>query len=464
MIEQAIVTNLLFNEDYTHKVIPYLKDEYFEDPASKALYKTIHEYYAEYRESPSVEALKVALDNRKDLTEQVFKEVVSSLKDMKHDSATNTEWLLNETEKFCQDRDLHNSIRKAIMILDGQEKTLDKGSIPKILSDSLSICFDTTIGHNYLDDAEERYEYYHREEIRLPFDIELFNKITQGGLPPKSLTCFLGGTGAGKSLVMAHFAATNFMHGKNVLYVTLELSEKEIGRRIDANLLDVKVSDIKSMSKEEYDRKISRVKNKSMGSLTIKEFPTGTMNANHLRHVLNEIKSKQGIAIDVVYLDYINLCSSFRIKNSNANSYTIVKSIAEEIRGLAMEYDIPIVTATQMTRSGIGNSDVEMSDTSESIGLVYSVDAFFALITGEELEQMGQLLIKQLKNRWGDLNYYRKFTVGIDRSKMRLYNLESSAQENFVDSKPVFDKSKFGERVNSDTKPSKKMFDIEDLS
>jgi replicative DNA helicase len=382
MIESTIISNLLFNEDYTRKVIPYLKEDYFEEINSKVIFSTFSKFFSEYNKLPSKEAMLVSLDNRRDLNEETFKNLSAEIKELKFDKTTDQQWLLDQTEKFCQDRDLYKAIRQSISILDGKEKELDKGSIPKLLSESLSISFDNRIGHNYISDADERFDYYHREETRIPFDIEMLNTITQGGLPIKSLTCFLGGTGSGKSLVMCHCAAANYMHGKNVLYITLELSEEEIGRRIDANLLDIPVSNIKDMSKDEFDRKISRVKSKTLGSLTIKEYPTGSMNANHLRHVLNEIKTKQGIDIDIIYLDYINLCSSFRIRNTNANSYTIVKSIAEEMRGLAMEFSLPIVTATQTGRDGINNSDVDIKDTSECI----CVNEHITLRNGDKIE------------------------------------------------------------------------------
>lgn len=367
MIEQTILANLIHNPDYCRKVIPYLKEEYFDELHTKKIFDSFIQYVNEYREAPSLEALNVSLDNRKDLNEETFKEISKAIYEYKIDDKTNQEWLLKETERFCQDKDLHNSIRKSILILDGKEKQLDKGSIPKILEDSLSISFDTKIGHDFTEDYESRYEYYNRKESRIPFDLDILNKITQGGLPPKCLVCFLGTTGSGKSLVMCHMAAANFMQGKNVLYVTLELAEEEVSRRIDANLMDVPVTGIADMGLETYTRRIERIKSKTTGKLIVKEYPTGSMSANHLRHAINELKIKKNFAPDIIYLDYINLCSSYRVKNNAANSYTIVKSIAEEMRGLAMEYGFPIVTATQATRSGYNGSDLDITDTSECI-------------------------------------------------------------------------------------------------
>lgn len=367
MIEQTIISNLLHNEDYTRHVLPYLRSEYFDDPTSRTIFDVFDKYFDKYNSIPSKDALLVALDNRRDLNDESFKETAKFIEGLKSDNKE-IQWLVDETERFCQDRDLHHAIRKSIMILDGKEKELDKGAIPKLLETSLSINFDTRVGHDYDQDSDERYEYYTRKESRLPFDLDIFNKITQGGLPEKCLIAFAGGTGTGKSLVMCHMAAAHYMFGKNVLYVTLELAEKEVARRIDANILDINLSNINdTMDKEEFDRKIARVKSKTTGKLVIKEFPTGSMNANHLRHVLSELKSKKDTKIDIVYLDYINLCSSTRVKNTAANSYTIVKSIAEEIRGLAMEFAIPIVTATQLNRSGMNSSDIDISDTSECI-------------------------------------------------------------------------------------------------
>lgn len=480
MLEQTILSNLLYNEEYTRKVFPYLKEEYFDDHSVKKIFSTYAEYMNEYKSPPSIEALKISIDSRKDLNEESFKEIIKTVDSIQHDNSTNVEWLIDQTEKFCQDKDLYNSIRKAILILDGKDKNLDKGSIPQLLSDSLGISFDTHIGHDFLEDFEDRYEFYHRKEERIPFGIELLNKITKGGLPNKSLTCFLAVTGVGKTLVMCDMAATHLMYGKNVLYITLEMAEERIAERIDANILDVTLDELKAMDKAEFERKIGRVKNKTTGKLIIKEYPTGSAHAGHIRYLINDLKMKHNFTPDIVYVDYLNLCSSARLKGAAAaNSYTVVKSIAEELRGLAMEFDIPIVSATQANRSAFESSDIDMTNTSESIGLAATVDAMFALISSEELESMKQIMIKQLKNRWGDLSYYRRFLVGIDRAKMKLIDLEPEAQDRVqnesgssfkskhdTSEKTVFDSTKFGEEWDSESKfgrKNKKKFEMEDI-
>jgi replicative DNA helicase len=437
MLEQTIISNLLYNEEYCRKVIPYIREDYFEDVPTRKIFTTFTDYVEKYKEPPSAEALKISLDNRKDLNEELFKEVIRTVNELKIDKDTNQEWLLNETEKFCQDRDLINSIRKAIQIIDGKDKELDKGSIPKLLTDSLGINFDSHVGHDYLDDFDERYEFYHRKEERLPFDIDILNKITKGGLPKKSLTCYIASTGVGKSLVMCHMGAAAFAHGKNVLYITAEMAEERIAERIDANLLDVTLDELKALPKNTFQKKIERIKDRSPGRLVIKEYPTGVAHAGHFRHLLNELRLKKNFVPDIIFIDYLNICSSSRIKGAaSANTYVLVKSIAEEIRGLAMEFNVPIVTATQANREGYGSGDMDLTNTSESIGLPQTVDAMFALISTEELESMGQIMIKQLKNRWNDLSYYRRFVVGIDRSKMRLYEVEEHAQGNVYNEVP----------------------------
>ena len=431
MLEQTILSNLLYNEDYCRKVIPYIREDYFEDIPSQKIFSSFFEYVDQYKEPPSIEALKITLDSRKDLNEDLYKEVMKTVSDLKTDKDTNQEWLLNQTEKFCQDRDLYNAIRRSITILDGKDKQLDKGSIPKLLSDSLGISFDTHIGHDYLDDFDDRYEFYHRKEERLPFDLELLNKITKGGLPKKSLTCILAGTGAGKSLMMCHMSAASLMFGKNVLYITAEMAEERIAERIDANILNVTLDELIEIPRDVFKKKISRIKDKTPGKLVVKEYPTGAAHAGHFRHLLNELRLKKNFTPDIIFIDYLNICASSRVKGAAAgNTYVLIKSIAEEVRGLAMEFNVPIVTATQANRSSYGESDMDLTNTSESIGLPATVDAMFALISTEELESMGQIMVKQLKNRWNDLSYYRRFVVGIDRSKMRLYDVEEHAQGN----------------------------------
>jgi len=457
MLEQTILANLIHNEEFCRKVIPYLRESYFDEMTTKKIFTSFVDYVDQYKEPPSVEALKIMLDNRKDLNEDTFKEVIKTIDELKLDKDTNQEWLLTETEKFCQDRDLINSVRKAIMIIDGKDKELDKGSIPKLLSDSLGISFDTHIGHDYLDDFEDRYEFYHRKEERLPFDIDMLNKITKGGLPKKSLTVLLASTGVGKSLVMCHMAAAAFMYGKNALYITAEMAEERIAERIDANLLNVTLDELSLLPRDTFQKRVDRIKEKTPGRMVIKEYPTGTAHAGHFRHLLNELRLKKNFVPDIIFIDYLNICASSRVKGAaSVNTYVLVKSIAEEIRGLAMEFNVPIVSATQANREGYGNGDMDLTNTSESIGLPQTVDAMFALISTEELEGMGQIMIKQLKNRWNDLSYYRRFVVGIDRSKMRLYDVEEHVQSSVHNEPPAQTKSDNKPDFNKFNKPTKK--------
>lgn len=473
MIESTILSHLIYNEEYSRKVLPYIKEEYFDDLNTKKIFSSYSEYVEKYKEPPTVEALKVSIDNRKDIDESSFKLINEFITNLKIDSKTNNEWLLDETEKFCQDKDLYNAIRRSIMILDGKDKELDKGAIPNLLSDSLSVCFDSHIGHDFLDGVQERYEYYHRKEQRLEFDLDILNKITKGGLPKKSMAVLLSTTGAGKSLFMCHMAATSLLFGRNVLYITLELAEEEVARRIDANILDITLDEVKEMPLDVFMKRIDRIKSKTSSKLIIKEYPTGSAHSGNFRHLLNELRLKNNFVPDIVFVDYLNICASARVRGAAAgNSYTLVKSIAEEIRGLAMEFNVPIVTASQLNRSGYENSDVDLTNTSESMGITHTADFIAALITTEELESMGQLMIKQLKNRWGDLSYYRRFVIGINRSKMKLYNLEEKAQANVSagesnrskdEDASVFDKSKFSEEWNGRNKKKKK-FEADDIS
>lgn len=462
MIEKTVLSNLIFNDDYYRRVYPYIKSEYFDDNNLKKVFETYSEYVDEYKEPPSVEALKISLDKRKDMNEDSYQNVMSTVDDLRQDQDTNFDWLVNETEKFCQDKDLFNSIRRAILIMDGEDKQNDKGSIPELLSQSLSISFDTSIGHDFIEDAEGRYDFYHRKEERLPFDIELLNKVTKGGLPRKSMSVLLATTGGGKSLVKCHMAANYLMQGKNVVYITMEMAEERISERIDANLMDVTLDELKLLPRDVYEKRINRIKSKATGKLIVKEYPTGSAHAGHFRHLLNELKMKRGFQPDVIFIDYLNICASSRVKGAAAaNSYTLVKSIAEEIRGLAMEFNCAAVTSSQFNRDGYGNSDVDLTNTSESMGITHTADCILGLVTTEELDNLGQLMIKQLKNRWGDLSYYRRFVVGIDRAKMQIYDLEDSAQNGIgqgqsvantqpkpsvsIDDGPAFDKTAFGQ-------------------
>lgn len=457
MLEKTILSNLVFNGDYFQKVFPYLKADYFEDSNIRKVFETYSKYVEQYKEPPSVEALKISIDKRKDLNEDSYKTIMAEVDTLKLDGLTNSDWLVSETEKFCQDRDLFNSIRKAILIMDGQDKDNDKGSIPELLSKSLAISFDTHIGHDFIDDADSRYDFYHRKEERMPFDIEMLNKITKGGLPRKSMTVLLATTGGGKSLVKCHMAANYLLQGKNVVYITMEMAEERIAERIDANMMNVTLDELKIMPRDVYKKRIERIKGKSTGRLVIKEYPTGSAHAGHFRHLLHELKMKRGFTPDVIFVDYLNICASSRVKGSAAaNSYTLVKSIAEEIRGLSMEFNCAIVTSSQFNRDGYGNSDVDLTNTSESMGITHTADCILGLISSEDLDALGQIMIKQLKNRWGDLGYYRRFTVGIDRAKMQIFDLEESAQRNVMNDKivantvtddsdnPIFDNTAFG--------------------
>lgn len=442
MFEETILTNLIYNEEYFRKVFPYLKEDYFEDNTLRKIFSTYSEYVENYKDIPSTEALKISLEKRKDFSDDEYKLALNTV-DLFKLKENNIEFLFNETEKFCQDRDLFNAIRRSITILDGKDKELDKGAIPKMISDSLGISFNTSIGHDFLEDFETRYNFYHQVEERIETDIDLLNKIIKGGFPNKSLSVFLATTGGGKSLLKCHLASTCLMYGKNVLYITMEMAEERIAQRIDANLLDITLDELEQMPKDVYERKIHRIKSKTSGQLIIKEYPTGSAHAGHFRHLINELRLKKNFVPDIIFIDYLNICASSRIRGNNANSYSIVKSIAEEIRGLAMEFNVPIISSSQFNRAAYGSSDVDLENTSESIGLAYTCDLILALITSEELDEMGQIMIKQLKNRWGDLSYYRKFVIGVDRAKMKVFNLEDGAQKKIInpDSGPVMDKS-----------------------
>lgn len=450
MIEQTILAGMIHNEDYVRSVLPFLKDDYFEDQNDKFLYGAIKSYIDQYNGLPTKTALRIAIDESNNLNEVRYKEVTAALDALTYDEKTDQTWLINTTEKFCQDKAIYNAVRQSILVLDGKVKDLDKGAIPQLLSDALGVSFDTNVGHDFLENADERYEFYHRKEEKLEFDLEYFNRITKGGLSKKSLSVALAGTGVGKTLFMTHCASAALMSGKNVLYITMEMAEERIAERIDANLLDVTLDDLRLMPKDAYQKKIDRVKGRTSGKLIVKEYPTGSAGANHFRHLLNELKLKKNFVPDVIFIDYLNICMSSRLKHgANMNSYTLIKAIAEELRGLAMEFNVPVMSATQTTRSGYGNSDVEITDTSESFGLPATADFMFALISTEELEKLGQLLVKQLKNRWGSIDNPKRFIIGIDRAKMKLFDAEESAQDGLTggakqieqEDRPLFDGS-----------------------
>lgn len=435
-LEQAILKSLIFNEEYLRKVLPFIKEEYFSDRTERTLFNEITSFTQTYNSTPSVEAISIAVKEKTNLSDDEVQGCETYLEEIEKHSKEQTEiqWLIDKTEKFCQEKAIYNGVLRAISILDGKDKNQEKGAIPSILSDALAVSFDTTVGHDYLENSDARYEFYHRKEERIPFDLDYFNKITKGGLPKKTLNIALAGTGVGKSLFMCHVAAGAMSQGFNALYITMEMAEEKIAERIDANLLNVTLDDLVDLPKDMYDKKVARVREKTTGKLIIKEYPTASVSVTHFRTLLNELNLKKSFVPDIIFIDYLNICCSSRIKaGANINSYTYVKSIAEELRGLAVEYNVPIVSATQTTRSGYGSSDPGLEDTSESFGLPATADFMFALISSEELEELGQIMVKQLKNRYNDPGYYKRFTVGVDRSKMKLYDIEQSAQAGLAD-------------------------------
>ena len=458
-LEQKILKHLLLDEEYTRKTLPFIKGEYFQESSEKLLFDEIQTYVNKYNTMPTKEALVIEIDKRVNLTDDQHKKTISLVKQITIDpEVSDTKWLIDATEDFCQEKAIYNGIMQSIQILDDKNKNnaekLDKGSIPKILADALSVSFDNHIGHDFIDDAETRYDFYHKVERRIPFDLDYLNRITKGGLAEKSLNIVLAGTGVGKSLFMCHCAAANLTMGKNVLYITMEMAEERIAERIDANLMNVELDRLIGMPKDVYLKKVETLREKTKGKLIIKEYPTASANVNHFAHLLNELKLKRQFIPDIIYIDYLNICSSSRMKmGSSINSYTYIKAIAEELRGLAVEHKVPVVSATQTTRSGFTNSDVGLEDTSESFGLPATADLMFALISTDELADLNQIMVKQLKNRYSDPTTNKRFVIGVDRAKMKLYDAEESAQTNISDSgqieddKPVFDKSGFGKRM-----------------
>ena len=433
-LELTILRNLVFNEDYARKVIPFIQPEYYEQRVEKIVFEEIVEFIVKYGSSITIEALNIEIDNRRDLTESENKEIVELLSKLT-DSPVDNQWILDTTEKWCRDRAIYLALMESIHIADGKDDKKGRDAIPSILSDALAVSFDNNIGHDYLQNYEERYEFYHRKEDKIEFDLEYFNKITKGGLPNKTLNIALAGTGVGKSLFMCHVASSALLQNRNVLYITLEMAEERIAERIDANLLNVPIQQLIDLPRSAFENKVNGIAKKTRGSLVIKEYPTASAHSGHFKALLNELALKKSFRPDIIFIDYLNICSSSRFKSgSNINSYTLVKSIAEELRGLAVEFNVPIMSATQTTRSGFGSSDVELTDTSESFGLPATADLMFALISTEELEQLGQIMVKQLKNRYNDPTIFKRFVVGIDRAKMRLYDVEQSAQNDILDS------------------------------
>ena len=436
-LEQTILKNLIYNDEYLRKVLPFLKGEYFADRTERLIFNEILAFTNTYNSTPSVEAIELAVKEKRNLSNDEVEQSDSYLREIVSikGEESKLQWLVDKTESFVQEKAIYNAVLGSISILDGKDKTQEKGAIPKILSDALAVSFDNSVGHDYLENSDERYEFYHRKEERIPFDLEYFNKITKGGLPTKTLNIALAGTGVGKSLFMCHVAAGCMSQGKNVLYITMEMAEEKIAERIDANLLDTTVDSLVELPKEMFDRKIARLREKTTGKLIIKEYPTASASSIHFRTLLNELNLKKSFVPDIIFIDYLNICCSARIKASaNVNSYTYVKAIAEELRGLAVEFGVPIVSATQTTRSGFGSSDPGLEDTSESFGLPATADLMFALISSEELDSVGQIMVKQLKNRYNDPTYFKRFTLGIDRAKMKLFDIAQSEQEGITDS------------------------------
>ena len=462
-VEVLILKNLIFDETYCKRVLPFVKEEYFTDEVEKTLFLKISSFILKYDSLPTKEALLISVSNDDKLTEYVetaLKEIITAFEP----SVVEPNWLIEQTEEWCKDKAIYNALLNSIKIADDKKSRFSRGNIPKLLTDALAVSFDPNIGHNYLDDTEERYKYYHKVEEKFSFDLDCMNKITKNGVPRKTLNVILAGTAVGKSLALCHFAASYFLSGKNVLYITLEMAEERIAERIDANVLNISLSDLQNVPKDLYDKKISAIKHKTIGRLVVKEYPTATATTTHFRALLNELYLKKNFVPDVIFVDYLNIAASARLNNANhVNSYTYVKSVAEELRGLAVEYNVPLWTATQTNRQGYTSTDLGLENTSESFGLPATADFMIALSTSEELEQMGQILVKQLKNRYNDINSLKRFVLGIDRSKMRLFDLDQSAQDELIntgvkskkvddDDTPLFERSKFGNGMRAEKK------------
>ena len=438
-VEITILKNLLYNEEYSRKVIPFIKTEYFQETQQKIVFEEIVKFIATYNTQITVEALLIEISNRRDLNEDMLKQLQMLVTNLENTPA-DEQWLIDTTEKWCRDKAIYIALMESIHIADGNDEKKSRDAIPSILSEALSVSFDNNIGHDYFANADERFDFYHQKQDKIPFDLEYFNKITKGGLPNKTLNVALAGTGVGKSLFMCHMASACLLKGRNVLYVTLEMAEEKIAERIDANLLNVPIQDITDLPKQMFDSKVNNLAKKTQGTLIIKEYPTASSHVGHFKALLNELALKKSFRPDIIFIDYLNICASSRYRgNSTVNSYSYIKAIAEELRGLAVEANVPIVSATQTTRSGYSSSDVELTDTSESFGLPATADLMFALISTEELEGLGQILVKQLKNRYNDISINKRFIVGIDRAKMRLYDCEQSAQNDVGDSGQEYD-------------------------
>ena len=447
-IERTTLSNLVYNEPYARKVLPFIKPEYFSNRHERVVFEEINKFMEKYGNQPTKEALSIELDNRKDLNDDEFKSILTIVETLS-DAQVDMQWLVDTTEKFCKDKAVYNAILNGIQIIEGKDKEHTSEAIPSILSEALAVAFDQNVGHDYVEDGENRYEFYHKKEEKLEFDLEYFNKITKGGIPQKTLNIALAGTGVGKSLFMCHMAASTLMQGKNVLYITLEMAEERIAERIDANLMNITMDDLHDLPKKMFTDRLSKIQTKTNGKLIIKEYPTASAHTGHFRSLLKELALKKSFRPDVIFIDYLNICSSSRFKgNANVGSYFYIKAIAEELRGLAVENNVPIMSATQTTRGGYANSDVGLEDTSESFGLPATADLMFALISTEELESLNQIMVKQLKNRYNDPGTNKRFVVGIDRARMKLYDCEQEAQDDIIDSGQeegaTFDKTTFG--------------------
>ena len=450
-IERTALSQLVSNEEFARKVLPHMRGDYFSDRTEKTIFEEITKFVEKYQKIPTQTSLEIEVQSRKDLNESDYKKVVEVIKTLES-TDVDFDWLVDTTEQFCKDKAVYNAIVEGIQIIDGKDKNRDVSAIPSILTDALAVGFDNAVGHDYLLDSDSRYDYYHTVEEKIPFDLEFFNKITKGGLPPKTLNIALAGTGVGKSLFMCHVAANCLSQGKNVLYITLEMAEERIAERIDANLMNISMEDLHDLPKQMFDDKIAKIIKSTSGTLIVKEYPTASANSSHFRGLLKELAIKKTFKPDIIFIDYLNICASSRFKGAtNVNSYMYIKAIAEELRGLAVESNLPIMSATQTTRSGFVSTDIGLEDTSESFGLPATADLMFALISNEELDELNQIAIKQLKNRYNDPTINKRFVIGLDRAKMRLFDVKPSEQTDLVDSgqeefaQPVFDKTDFGE-------------------
>ena len=455
-IERTALSQLLTNEDYARKVMPHMEGDYFSDRTERTVFEEIQKFVEKYNALPTKDTLEIEIDTRRDLNEDDIKKVLTVVKELSVDDNINADWLIETTEKFIKDKAVYNAIVEGIQIIDGKDKNRGADAIPSILTDALAVGFDNRVGHDYLLDSGERFEYYHTVEEKIPFDLDFFNRITKGGLPPKTLNIALAGTGVGKSLFMCHMAANCLSQGRNVLYITLEMAEERIAERIDANLMNISMEDLHDLPKQMFDNKMEKIIKSTSGQLIVKEYPTASAHTNHFRGLIKELAIKKSFKPDIIFVDYLNICASTRFKGAtNVNSYMYIKAIAEELRGLAVETNVPIMSATQTTRSGFSNSDVGLEDTSESFGLPATADLMFALISNEELDALGQIAVKQLKNRYNDPTTNKRFVVGIDRAKMRLFDVKLSEQKTLQDanqtddvpdafSEPVFDNTDFG--------------------